>query len=333
MPKRSATSALIAVSGGLDSTCLLFALASNLKDSQLQPTNKITSLVHNFIQTTKLNKLEVAYLDHAQRPDTNLDLKSVQKICTKFNIKLNLQELDLPPNCSEEAARQARYQALNLILKKRGLDHLITAHHADDVLETALINLKRGSGVRGLTSLAHHQAGIWRPFLSQIEQGVFITKQDLLNYAKLNRLTWHEDSTNQSPKYFRNRLRTKLKDSNPHTKQELLSLIAQTTKLNSNLQAELQKLELALRFKTDQPNLYQRSLFLSLAPKTQQHFIHLKLSRLGYDVNQSSVTRATQFIKAAQTKKTLQLKGCHITIPQKDIFLFQPVSRDDIIST
>lgn len=351
-------SALIAVSGGLDSISLLFALAKNLqsiedqnpsasprrphesgdplkKETQQTPSQNIDILAQNFIQTTKLNQLEAIYLDHSQRPDTNLDLIPIQKICQQFNIKLHRLKLNLPPNCSEEQARKARYQALSLIQKKRKLNHLITAHHADDVLETALINLQRGSGPKGLSSLAHHPKGIWRPFLFQFQKGVFITKQDLQNYAKLNYLAWHEDSTNQDSKYLRNRLRAKLKSSKKEQKLELLNLIAHSAKLNSNLKNELAKLKLALQVDNQadnqadnsSPHLYSKSTFLELEPKLQQQFIHLKLTELGYDVNQKSVQRAVKFIKEASTKKTLQLKGCHIHIPQKSTFLFQPIPK------
>ncbi len=327
MPNTANKSVLIAVSGGLDSTVLLFALAKNLQAPNLACSNKIDLLIQNFIKDTNLNQIEAIYLDHSQRPDTKLDLQAVQKICTKFNLTLNHQKLDLPPNCSEELARKNRYQALSLTLQKKNLDHIITAHHADDVLETALINLKRGSGPKGLSSLAHHPNGTWRPFLANFQNNLFITKADLLNYAKLNKLTWHEDSTNQSSNYFRNRLRVKLKTSHQQTKQKFLNLLAASSKLNSALNIELTKLDFALRHNNLQQNLYSRPNFLKLEPKLQQQFIHLKLSQLGYDVNQQSVKRAVQFVQEAKTSKTIQLKGCHITILQKDTFLFQPLAK------
>jgi tRNA(Ile)-lysidine synthase len=77
----------------------------------------------------------------------------------------------------------------------------VTAHHADDVVETIAINLIRGTGWRGLAVL--NSPDIWRPLLP-------MRKADIISYAKKHELTWREDQTNSDTKYLRNDLRQKL---------------------------------------------------------------------------------------------------------------------------
>ncbi len=93
------------------------------------------------------------------------------------------------------------------------LDYILTAHHLDDQLETFLINLGRGTGVRGLTGIPAQSAHIMRPLLSY-------SREEIERYAKENHLRWREDSSNKSDKYLRNDLRINiipaLKTALPH---------------------------------------------------------------------------------------------------------------------
>lgn len=314
-------SALIAVSGGLDSVSLLFGLARNMNTSNKRSANKIDSLLQEFISENNLTKLEAIYLDHQQRGDIHLDLSAVQKICQEFKLKLHHQKLNLPPNCSEEQARQARYQTLRQVLIEQKLDHLITAHHADDVLETALINLKRGTGISGLHSLRHHQNGIWRPFLFHFSKKSYITKADLLQYAKLNNLSWHEDSTNSDSKYLRNRLRVKLNRTSPSQKEIALNLIAKNQPAHQELQTLLKKLAADLAIsKTKISTNFNREPLQELDPTTKNHLIHHILSKHAREIDRKSVLKAVEFIQTAQKRKILQLRGCHIIIQDKNSF-------------
>ncbi len=110
------------------------------------------------------------------------------------------------------AARELRYSWFQELIKEHDFDYLLTAHHADDNLETFLINLSRGTGLEGLTGIPEINQNTIRPLL------VF-PKTKLENYAKTNRLSWREDSSNADTKYLRNNIRHKLipllKELNP----------------------------------------------------------------------------------------------------------------------
>ena len=176
---------VVAVSGGVDSVALLHLLHHKKLISK--------------DGTWKHWKLIVGHFNHGVREDSGGDRKFVQELAGNFGFPFVYDEGRLGSGASEAVARTARYEFLRAAQKAAGARGIITAHHQDDVLETAVINLVRGTGRRGLSSLKS-TAEIARPLLN-------VTKKDLLNYAHEHQLRWREDSTNQDTKYLRNHIR------------------------------------------------------------------------------------------------------------------------------
>lgn len=98
------------------------------------------------------------------------------------------------------AARELRYQWFHEVLDTGEFDFVLTAHHADDDLETFLINLSRGTGIEGLSGIPVQNEKVIRPLLN-------FSRQEILSYAKDNTLQWREDSSNSESKYLRNKIR------------------------------------------------------------------------------------------------------------------------------
>ncbi len=98
------------------------------------------------------------------------------------------------------AARELRYTWFKQLAQEFQFDYVLTAHHADDNLETFLINLSRGTGIEGLTGIPETNELLVRPLLP-------FSRKDIEKFAKENALTWREDSSNSSIKYLRNKLR------------------------------------------------------------------------------------------------------------------------------
>lgn len=103
----------------------------------------------------------------------------------------------------QEAARNLRYEWFEKVLENTGSDFLITAHHADDNLETFLINLSRGSGLKGLTGIPERKGHILRPLLP-------FSREDIMSFAASNKVVWREDLSNAENNYLRNRIRNRL---------------------------------------------------------------------------------------------------------------------------
>ena len=176
---------VIGVSGGVDSVVLLDLLARQ-----------------------KSLDLIVAHFDHGIRADSQEDAQFVESLAKKHQLLFVSERTELGEDASEEKSRDARYEFLRRTAKQHQAK-LILAHHKDDVLETAIINLLRGTGWRGLSSLRSNKI-TQRPLLN-------FSKQEILNYAKENKLTWREDASNQDVKYLRNYVRLKLL---PHFSQQ-----------------------------------------------------------------------------------------------------------------
>jgi len=200
---------VVAVSGGVDSVVLLDLL-------RMHPGVKLT----------------VAHFDHGMRPDSRDDRLFVQQLAKRYRLPFVYHVGNLGAGASEATARKARYAFLKKAQAAAGAQAIVTAHHQDDMLETAVINLLRGTGRKGLTSLTSGE-GIIRPLLE-------IPKSELRDYAERHGLTWREDSTNANTDYLRNRIRhTVLPTWSQADKQRLLGIIRHMREVNGSLDALL----------------------------------------------------------------------------------------------
>ena len=98
------------------------------------------------------------------------------------------------------AARELRYAWFNELLEQKNTSTLVTAHHADDNLETFIINLSRGTGIQGLTGIPAQTRTISRPLLP-------FSREQIKEYAVSEGIDWREDSSNRETKYLRNKIR------------------------------------------------------------------------------------------------------------------------------
>jgi len=110
------------------------------------------------------------------------------------------------------AARQLRYDWFESLQFQHGFEYVLTAHHADDCLETFLINLSRGTGLDGLTGIPEINGSVVRPLLT-------FSRDEIFDFAAQENVKWREDGSNQNTKYLRNKLRLTviplLKELNP----------------------------------------------------------------------------------------------------------------------
>ncbi|MFV8380029.1 tRNA lysidine(34) synthetase TilS [Flavobacterium sp. LB3R33] len=116
---------------------------------------------------------------------------------TQFDTKAFAEDYKVS---TQVAARELRYNWFYELLETEKFDYILTAHHADDNLETFLINLSRGTGLEGLTGIPEQNDRVIRPLLA-------FSQEEMEEYAKLNNIHWREDSSNASDKYLRNKIR------------------------------------------------------------------------------------------------------------------------------
>lgn len=173
---------VVAVSGGVDSVVLLDLLA---RQQDL--------------------RMIIAHFDHGIRSDSADDERFVKALAQKYDLTYQSKRVELGSNASEATARAARYEFLQSVQKKHKAMAIITAHHQDDYIETAIINMLRGTKRRGFVSLKETDE-LKRPLLGY-------TKQQIIAYAVQQKLEWHQDSTNTESKYLRNKLRRQITKS------------------------------------------------------------------------------------------------------------------------
>lgn len=200
---------VVAVSGGVDSMVLL-----------------------DLLRQMSGVKVVVAHYDHGMRPDSDLDRQLVQEMAARWRLPFVYEAGRLGHGTSEAKARQARYNFLHRVRRASGAKAVATAHHLDDVLETVILNLLRGTGRRGLTSLRSRQY-VKRPLLD-------VPKAQLLTYAHDHHLKWREDSTNQDVRYLRNYVRHHmLPKFSTEQRAALLGHSKKVQALHDELEAEL----------------------------------------------------------------------------------------------
>ena len=176
---------ICAVSGGVDSMVM-------------------ASLLHHIGQPIK-----VAHVDHGLRGEqSDADHALVKSYASTLNVeflstKVNLSEGRLKGESTQMIARRMRYKWFNEILRQHPGALLATAHHSDDALETLLLGMVNGVGLKGLTGIPPKRGRIVRPLLG-------VRKQDIRDHAHRIGISYREDKSNQDPKYLRNRIRHEL---------------------------------------------------------------------------------------------------------------------------
>ncbi len=204
---------VVAVSGGVDSVVLL----------------------HKLLGVG--DKLVVAHVDHGIRDDSGDDARFVEGLAKLYGLEFEDLKLSLGPNASEDLARQKRYDFL-LDVAKRHNGILVTAHHGDDLVETVVINLRRGTGWRGLAVM--NRGNVERPLIG-------LSKDQIYEYALLNNLEYVEDKTNRDLRYLRNKIRSQLKSRlNDSMRAEFLELRNHQIALRGQIQVEVEGLNEAL---------------------------------------------------------------------------------------
>lgn len=154
--------------------------------------------------------IEVAHVNYGFRPEADQEQSLVEKHCKDRNIPFHLLRLDGYQGLKEHEennlqayARQKRYHFFSELLQKGRLDIIVTAHHANDNVETVLFNFFKGSGYKGIGGMKKLQGHIFRPFLD-------IFRDEIEGYAHQHQVSYAMDSSNFQSTYTRNFIRNEV---------------------------------------------------------------------------------------------------------------------------
>ncbi len=256
-------------------------------------------------------KLVVAHFDHGIRGDSSADRRLVAEMASNYALPFVYAEGNLGPNSSEALARQARYEFLEKVREKAAADGIITAHHLDDSLETAVHNILRGTGRRGVSSL-QSRPGILRPLLH-------LPKDRLIEHAKIRGLKWREDSTNRDLKYRRNYIRhvilPTLRSKYPEKYDELKRRLRRQHELNRAID---ERLNTFLHVQPHVKKIRRHDITMlphQVAVETVAHWLRNNGAR---DFNRPIIERLTIMVKAARPRTSMVInKGVSVTFDSK----------------
>ena len=213
---------LLAVSGGMDSVvmCDLFSKA------------KI-----DFV---------IAHCNFGLRgEESNEDEMFVKKLSIKYKVPFMVTTFqtadfaDTEKISTQMAARILRYEWFEKVRREQNCDFIATAHHQNDVLETVLLNLTKGTGIAGLHGIRIKNGNVIRPLL-------FAEKETIFDYVVENQIIWREDSSNESNKYQRNLIRNEvvplLKQINPNLENTMQHTVERIAAVEDIFEQEIEML-------------------------------------------------------------------------------------------
>ena len=190
---------VIGVSGGPDSMCLLHLLC-DLKDEY------------------KL-KIVVAHMNHKVRKEADVEEKYVRKYCNDNNLIFELYELkETIKSNFHSKSRIIRYKFFEELVNKYNTKYVMTAHHADDLMETILMRIGRGSNLKGYSGF---EVLTKKDNYSIVKPLIFYTKDEIIKYMDNKKYKYYIDNTNNENDFLRNRYRHKIL---PKLKEENISI-------------------------------------------------------------------------------------------------------------
>ncbi|WP_413584152.1 tRNA lysidine(34) synthetase TilS [Bdellovibrio sp. HCB274] len=290
---------LVALSGGADSVALLAVL----------------------IKLLPKENLGACYFHHGD--DKNQEYRrDAQVFCEKLCKKLDVPFYILKSKTlakSEAQYREQRYEALARLQRDENFEVLATGHHADDLLETRLMRIVRGTGGQGLIAMSYFSGGVFRPFLET-------PKVELRKYLRSEKLRAFEDPSNKLLDPFRNWIREDwLKSLEKRQKGAVNSLARSLEILAQELQSTEHKPGTDLlgqneAYKSQKDAGLSRSFYLTLTPFEQRRLLAQYLFSLGKrDFSQSQLEEIQKRLDKSQKVLSFKVSGCQWEINAEQI--------------
>lgn len=298
---QESTKLMVGFSGGYDSCALLYALNS------LKEKYKLT--------------LCAAHLNHGWREEANNEELNCKEFCKKYDINFYSEKLDESVNKTETAAREARYEFFIRAAKHFNTKNILTAHNKNDVAETLIYRISKGTGVKGLCGIEEKRVCnnimIYRPILS-------IERDEIENFCNENKLMPNNDSSNFNTKYKRNFIRHEiipmLKNINPNIQNAINSLY-ENAKENEQIINEYLNVVKKDIFNN---NKIKTNKFIKLSTALKQRLIYDLIIERNLEYDRKKILEIIDFIEAsanAKTGKTLSItNNLWLFCSQKELY-------------
>ncbi|MGD2034804.1 MAG: tRNA lysidine(34) synthetase TilS [Bacteroidales bacterium] len=299
---------LSAVSGGIDSVVMLYLMTDagfqcDIAHCNFQLRGAESDEDENFVRTLAS---EFKLKCHVKRFDT-IDYSNKKKISVQM------------------AARELRYNWFHELGTKFRYDCIAIAHNRDDLVETMLINLSRGTGLKGLTGIKPKQSSIVRPLL-------YASRDEIEFYAGKQRIAYREDSSNEDIKYRRNLIRHRIipefEKLNPSFKDTLIQESGIFSSAYRIYKRELEKIEKAISIEDPERKILSVPKILSL--RVTPEILHDMLDQYGFSY--STIQNVCKVLKGAPGK--LFYSENYILLKDRETIIieaFKNKSDDEIV--
>ena len=258
-------------------------------------------------------EFQIAHVNyHFRGEDSNLDQKVVEDFCKKNIIKFHLKDVSEEEKSQMKSlqnwAREVRYDFFFNLLEKENLDFIVTAHHLNDELETFIINLSRGSGIKGLSGIPKNENRILRPFLT-------FSKSEIYAFAEENNIDFREDKSNQKDDYLRNKIRNKIvpkiTEIFPNFLEQFGESIGYLATVNQFFQEEIQKTFDEIFIDGNESDFILNKEILFQKHKTIIIEIIRKLGFTGIEIEKIMSSENGKFFRSSTHEITIKRKEIH----------------------
>jgi len=294
---------LVALSGGVDSSVLLHALAQLAEPFAL---TLAAGHVNHGLRGADSDADEAGAADLAKQLRVPFAVRRVAPRALRAGASASRSRPTL-----QEAARKLRLAALRELAAELDCARIATAHNLDDQAETVLMRLFRGASPAGLGGISERSEDgrVVRPLLS-------VSRSSIERYARGRSLSWREDATNYDPHYARGRLRTSglaaiASEMNPEWLRAVGQMAEAQRKESAWIDEQVAREALSwLRVEGDSVTL-SRAGFAALPEPIARRLLRLALRALGAarDVSRAQLDRSATFVRAAQVGARLDLPG------------------------
>ncbi len=310
---------VVGISGGPDSMALLHLLLSMKKDYALT--------------------IFAAHVNHSTRNgDSDRDQAFVERECERLEVPCFAKKFDSKQKAKEEKkseeeiGRIYRYAFFDEVLEKVGANKIATAHQRDDVVETFLMNLTRGTGLSGLIGIKSVNGRIIRPLLCA-------TKDEIFVFLKKQNILYVEDYTNLESTYTRNKFRNDVlpylkRNVNSNVEENIVNTIALLEQDHAYIEEQVEKVIGELAYWYDEQEKIARWSIKELrllSPSILSRIIRRSIKQILGNLNNISSVHIHQIMELLQKETGKEIRICEALLVrvEYDDLLFEHISQDD----
>ena len=301
---------MIALSGGSDSVCLFHILNTLKNDMEFS--------------------LYAFHLNHNIRKEAKRDEAFVLDLCKIYNVPLFLESedmLELHENSSlglEEISRKKRYELIYKIMRENDINETATAHHLLDHSESIILNMIRGSGIRGLKGISVSNNNIIRPILN-------LTKEEILCYIEENDLKYVTDVTNFDTDYSRNNIRHNILPHLEEINNNVYNHFFELSSIAGEIDDLLNELASKIDIINEDDKVYiELKDYYSLHTAVKKQILFNMLNKFGIkkDINSKAINNIVDLIEKNNTSFEINLINNIVAKRRYDKLYFEYLSKD-----